>query len=526
MASNVTAIAAGFDHSLFLKSDGSLWAMGGDDFGQLGDSIYATNAPFGTNQPELIVSNNVTAIGAEYAYSLFLKSDGSLWAMGYNGFGQLGDGTYNNTNQPEQILPLSTITVSASLQIQMSGTNVVLTWPAAVIGFVLQVTGNLTPPVSWTTVTNVPSVVNSQNVVTNQISGGNLFYRLITASSVTGSLQVTISPPAVVSAGAQWQVDGGSLQTNGAKVYGLTPGNHAVAFSPVGGWTKPANQTVAISANQPATTNGTYVLIPDSTRPTNHITLPTAGLTVSNASYTVAGTASDNVFLAGVRYQLNGTGWNLTSTSNGWTNWTAAVSLISGTNFLQSYSVDAAGNVSVTNSVSFVCVLNTPLMVSTNGHGSISPNDNGTLLTVGKSYSLTATAGTGFVFTNWTGGIFSPQSVLTNGSTLKFVMQSNLWLQANFIETSKPTLTVTSPKTDTKETNTLVSIVGTTMDNWKVTGVWCQVNGGALTNASSINSFTNWTAQVTLVTGTNTVKSFAQNQGGNFSATNSLSLTH
>ena len=526
LASNVTAIAAGFYHSLFLKSDGSLWGMGYNQYGELGDGTYATNAPFGTNQPEQIVPGSVTTIGAEYAYSLFLKSDGSLWGMGYNQYGELGDGTYNSTNQPEQILPVSTITVSTSLQIQLLGANVVLTWPTAAAGYVLEVTTNLTPPVSWTTVSNVPSIVNSQYEVTNPVSGGGLFYRLAAAGPVTGSLQVTINPPGVVSAGAEWQVDGGVLTNSGTTVSGLTVGNHTVAFNQVGGWTKPANLTVAISANQPATTNGTYVLIPDGIKPTNHITLPTAGLTVSNASYTVAGTASDNVFLAGVRYQLNGTGWNLAATGNGWTNWTAAVSLISGTNLVQAYSVDAAGNVSATNSVSFVCVLNTPLTVSTNGRGSITPNYNGTFLTIGKSYSLKAKAVSGFVFSNWTGGIFSPQNVLTNGATLKFVMQSNLWLQANFRETAKPTLTVTSPKTGTKETNALVTIVGTAKDSWKVAGVWCQLNGGALTNASSSNSFTNWTAQVTLITGTNTIKTFAQNLGGNFSKTNSLTLTH
>ena len=35
----------------------------------------------------------VTKIAAGYGHSLFLKSDGSLWAMGYNYDGQLGDGT-------------------------------------------------------------------------------------------------------------------------------------------------------------------------------------------------------------------------------------------------------------------------------------------------------------------------------------------------------------------------------------------------------------------------------------------------
>ena len=79
-ASSVTAIAAGDLHSLFLKSDGSLWAMGYNGFGQLGDGNVNDNTE--TNLPEQIVASNVTAIAAGDVHSLFLKSDGSLWAMG------------------------------------------------------------------------------------------------------------------------------------------------------------------------------------------------------------------------------------------------------------------------------------------------------------------------------------------------------------------------------------------------------------------------------------------------------------
>src|ERR1035438_2680428 len=98
----VTAIAAGGSHNLFLKSDGSLWAMGHNAFNQLGDGSH--NAY--TNRPEQIVPGGVTAIAAGCLHSLFLKSDGSLWAMGHNAFNQLGDGSHNAyTNRPEQIVP-------------------------------------------------------------------------------------------------------------------------------------------------------------------------------------------------------------------------------------------------------------------------------------------------------------------------------------------------------------------------------------------------------------------------------------
>ncbi|MCX6896338.1 MAG: hypothetical protein NTZ16_12735 [Verrucomicrobia bacterium] len=100
VTSGVTAIAAGANHSLFLKSNGSLWVMGDNSNGELGDGTNNS-----TNRPEQIVASGVIAIAAgQYHHSLFLKSDGSLWAMGWNYYGQLGDGTTSNTNRPEQIV--------------------------------------------------------------------------------------------------------------------------------------------------------------------------------------------------------------------------------------------------------------------------------------------------------------------------------------------------------------------------------------------------------------------------------------
>jgi len=66
----------------------------------------------------------------------------------------------------------------------------------------------------------------------------------------TGSLQVTITPAGAASAGAMWQVDGGSWQQSGATVGGLSVGIHTVAFNAVSGWTSPGSQTVVVLASQ------------------------------------------------------------------------------------------------------------------------------------------------------------------------------------------------------------------------------------------------------------------------------------
>ncbi len=85
----MTKIAAGATHSLFLKSDGSVWLTGGATNGPLGDGTLVS-----TNRFEALGISNVMAIAAGGMHNLFVKSDGSLWGMGNNYYGQLGDGTY------------------------------------------------------------------------------------------------------------------------------------------------------------------------------------------------------------------------------------------------------------------------------------------------------------------------------------------------------------------------------------------------------------------------------------------------
>ena len=263
----------------------------------------------------------------------------------------------------------------------------------------------------------------------------------------------------------------------------------------------------------------------DVTKPTLSITNVKAGMNVSNADFTVKGKAGDNVAVSNVFYSLNDTGWSNAMTANNWSNWTAAVTLTPGTNTIAAYAVDTTGNVSTTNTLKFFYAVNAALTVSTNGRGTVSPNDNGALLLIGRSYSIKATAGTGFTFANWTGGTSLPLNVLTNGTTVKFLMESNLMLQANFLDVTKPGLTIKSPTAGQKMTNALATIIGTATDNWQVGSVWYQLNGGAWSPGMTANGYTNWTSSLlTLVAGTNSVNAYAVDLGGNFSATNRVSF--
>ena len=84
---------------------------------------------------------------------------------------------------------------------------------------------------------------------------------------------------------------------------------------------------------------------------------------------------------------------------------------------------DTAGNVFAEVSRALTYVVMTPLILQTNGWGSVSPNLDGRLLEIGRAYTVRAIPGPGQAFAGWNGAL-SPWPVL------KFIMQSNLVLAA------------------------------------------------------------------------------------------------
>jgi len=90
----------GVNYSLYIDNDGALWAWGWNYLGQLGDSTTVDR-----HYPVQIGSDiNWTQVSACMSYhTLALKKDGTLWAWGYNYYGQLGDNTTVTRLSPVQV---------------------------------------------------------------------------------------------------------------------------------------------------------------------------------------------------------------------------------------------------------------------------------------------------------------------------------------------------------------------------------------------------------------------------------------
>ncbi len=281
--------------------------------------------------------------------------------------------------------------------------------------------------------------------------------------------------------------------------------------------TKPA-LTFTMASNLSFTAN--FV---DTSKPTVRIiNIPVSGK-VSNDTFRVEGKAADNVGVANLFYNFNYSTWDGVNTGDGWANWFVDVTLIPGTNTIGTYAVDAAGNFSVTNTVKIVYVLSSLLTVNTNGKGSISPALNGSLLQIGKNYTLTATPMMGFAFTNWTdaGG-----AIVANKPVLTFLMASNSVFTANFVDVQKPTLTITNITVGQHWSNSVFTVKGTAADNTAVAGVFYHLNLDDWALAGPVTNWSAWSASLNLIPGTNTISAYAKDDAGNISNTNTFKIVY
>ena len=266
--SAVTAVAGGWNHSLFIKPDGSLWAMGYNGFGQLGDGTSTER-----HTPVQIVSSGVTAIAAGDNHSLFIKSDGSLWAMGYNSNGQLGDGTTTNSHIPVQIVPSNVVAVAGghfhSLFIKSDGSL----WAMGYNGF-----GELGD--GTTTDRHLPVLIVASNVVAVAAGGPHSLF--------------------IKSDGSLWAMGDNHLGQLGDGTYT----NH---LSPVRIVPPPTPATVSLS-NLNQTYDGTAKAVSVTTAPPGlslNLTYSSSVNAPTNAgSYTVVATINDPNYQGGATNTL------------------------------------------------------------------------------------------------------------------------------------------------------------------------------------------------------------------------------
>jgi alpha-tubulin suppressor-like RCC1 family protein len=133
----ITAIAAGFGHSLALTSTGAVLAWGYNANGQLGNGTNTdSTTPVNVQLP---AGTTITAIAAGGFHSLALTSTGAVLAWGRNVSGELGNGTTTNSTTPVAVSAPATsgitaIAAGAFHSLAVTSTGAVLAWGRNVSG--------------------------------------------------------------------------------------------------------------------------------------------------------------------------------------------------------------------------------------------------------------------------------------------------------------------------------------------------------------------------------------------------------
>ena len=94
---NWKQVACGFSHTAAIKTDGTLWTWGFNNFGALGNNTASQRlTPVTTFAGE----TNWKQVSCGYRFTAAIKTDGTLWTWGDNGQGRLGDNTTTQRNTP------------------------------------------------------------------------------------------------------------------------------------------------------------------------------------------------------------------------------------------------------------------------------------------------------------------------------------------------------------------------------------------------------------------------------------------
>ncbi len=105
LADVIPMVAAGYQHSVALRNDGSVFTWGSDQSGQLGAGVL----PFEPTPGRINTLANIQSIAAGSEHSLAVDGSGNVFTWGGNYSGQLGDGSTANRSTPVQVMGLTNV---------------------------------------------------------------------------------------------------------------------------------------------------------------------------------------------------------------------------------------------------------------------------------------------------------------------------------------------------------------------------------------------------------------------------------
>jgi uncharacterized repeat protein (TIGR03803 family) len=264
----------------------------------------------------------------------------------------------------------------------------------------------------------------------------------------------------------QWQFDG----TN--EMNDLPGQTNATLMVTNGELTTSGTYTVIVSNAYGMTSASAVLGVP---QPTVAFRLPAARTRTNDLIIT--GTVSAFEQVPTISYWITNLNSGIFTTNSGAATLGAAIgrtdewsitnaSFLAGTNYVTVESFDTLGNQSIPVTREFFYVVPSLFALDMNGFGTalgsasvaggVHPT-NGAMLDIGEGYTLTAKPSSHYVFSNWT----TSTGLISNSSTLHFIMESNLAITANFV------------------TNNFIGAAGT------YNGLFFQTNGNGVTEQTA-----------------------------------------
>jgi alpha-tubulin suppressor-like RCC1 family protein len=390
--SGFVAISAGGYHSLGLKADGSVVAWGRNDSGEC-----------------LVPQDSFVAIAAGGYHSLGLKSDGSILAWG------------ENTNMSYNTLRVYV----GQCDVPAPNTGFTAVGGGELYSLGLKSDGSI---VTWGLKRYNLAPVPTPNMGFAAIAAG---YEHVLTLVNEGDLEVTLTPPEAIAAGARWRLtDEAQDVWHDTTVYDPVTktvskttlrsrvGTHTLSFKDVYGWNKPADQAVELTTTATAQAAGAY------TRKNWALATLWAGMG------TVVAAPSGSSFPHQTTITLTAqpdTGWRFSKWS------LAGSTAVPATN---PFVLDLKADTTVTAHFTQVFTLATSQV----GQGTLEQNPSSAqVFDAGSTVTLTATPAAGFVFAGWSGGV-TPEQKAQN--PLVLLMDRNWQISAYFLPEGQSTVTL------------------------------------------------------------------------------------